>query len=171
MGVEIYGVSTDTHFAHKAWHDTSPAIKKVKYPLVGDPTTTVVTVRPVADLWNARLRIRLSAVKVPITEGVERMKTVLRVNPTTGRPGIIISPLCKGLISELGGGPDPLDPHGAIHVYSNKVDKDGEPYGNLPEDRYNHAIKALTYWLVYKYGYAYGSPSRRQEECIVIGGR
>ena len=39
LGVEIYGVSTDTHFAHKAWHDTSEAIKKVQYPLVGDPTT------------------------------------------------------------------------------------------------------------------------------------
>ena len=31
LGVEIYGVSTDTHFAHKAWHDTSDAIKKVNY--------------------------------------------------------------------------------------------------------------------------------------------
>ena len=41
MGVEIYGVSTDTHFAHKAWHDTSDTIKKVQYPLVGDPTTTL----------------------------------------------------------------------------------------------------------------------------------
>ncbi len=38
LGVEIYGVSCDTHFAHKAWHDTSEAIKKVNYPLVGDPT-------------------------------------------------------------------------------------------------------------------------------------
>ncbi len=38
LGVEIYGVSTDTHFAHKAWQDVSAAIKKVKYPLVGDPT-------------------------------------------------------------------------------------------------------------------------------------
>jgi len=37
-GVEVYAVSTDTHFSHKAWHDTSPAIGKVKYPLVGDPT-------------------------------------------------------------------------------------------------------------------------------------
>lgn len=41
LGVEVYGVSTDTHFAHKAWHDTSDAIKKVQYPLVGDPTTTL----------------------------------------------------------------------------------------------------------------------------------
>src|SRR5512144_416785 len=37
IGVEIYGVSTDTHFTHKAWHDTSDTIKKIKYPLVGDP--------------------------------------------------------------------------------------------------------------------------------------
>ena len=41
LGVEIYSVSTDTHFAHKAWHDTSDAIKKVNYPLVGDPTGTL----------------------------------------------------------------------------------------------------------------------------------
>jgi peroxiredoxin (alkyl hydroperoxide reductase subunit C) len=38
MGVEIYGVSTDTHFTHKAWHDSSDTIGKVRYPLVGDPT-------------------------------------------------------------------------------------------------------------------------------------
>jgi peroxiredoxin len=38
MGVEIYGVSTDTHFTHKAWHDSSDTIRKVRYPLVGDPT-------------------------------------------------------------------------------------------------------------------------------------
>ena len=38
LGVEIYGVSTDTHFTHKAWHDTSEAIGKVQYPLIGDPT-------------------------------------------------------------------------------------------------------------------------------------
>ncbi len=41
LGVEIYSVSTDTHFAHKAWHDTSDAIKKVKYTMVGDPTATI----------------------------------------------------------------------------------------------------------------------------------
>ena len=41
LGVEIYGLSTDTHFTHKAWHDTSDTIKKVQYPLVGDPTGTI----------------------------------------------------------------------------------------------------------------------------------
>jgi peroxiredoxin len=41
LGVEVYGVSTDTHFTHKAWHDTSDTIRKVQYPLVGDPTGTL----------------------------------------------------------------------------------------------------------------------------------
>ena len=41
LGVEIYGVSTDSHFAHKAWHDSSDTIAKVSYPLVGDPTGTL----------------------------------------------------------------------------------------------------------------------------------
>ena len=41
LGVEIYAVSTDTHFAHKAWHDTSAAIGKVNYPMIGDPTQTL----------------------------------------------------------------------------------------------------------------------------------
>src|SRR5690554_5945205 len=41
LGVEIYSVSTDTHFAHKAWHDTSEAIKKIKYTMIGDPTGAI----------------------------------------------------------------------------------------------------------------------------------
>ena len=41
LGVEVYSVSTDTHFAHKAWHDTSEAIKKVKYVMLGDPTAAL----------------------------------------------------------------------------------------------------------------------------------
>lgn len=38
MGVEVYSVSTDTHFTHKAWHDTSPTIKKIAFPMLADPT-------------------------------------------------------------------------------------------------------------------------------------
>lgn len=38
MDVEVYSVSTDTHFVHKAWHDTSDAISKITYPMIGDPT-------------------------------------------------------------------------------------------------------------------------------------
>lgn len=38
MGVEVYSVSTDSHFVHKAWHDTSERIKKIEYPMLADPT-------------------------------------------------------------------------------------------------------------------------------------
>ena len=41
LGVEIFSVSTDTHFAHKAWHDTSEAVGKIRYTMVGDPTGTI----------------------------------------------------------------------------------------------------------------------------------
>ena len=41
LGVEIYAVSTDTHFTHKAWHDTSDTIAKIEFPMVGDPTGTL----------------------------------------------------------------------------------------------------------------------------------
>ncbi len=37
-GVEVYSVSTDTHFVHKAWHDASDTIAKIKYTMIGDPT-------------------------------------------------------------------------------------------------------------------------------------
>lgn len=41
LGVEIYSVSTDTHFTHMAWHAESPAVGKVRFPMVGDPTGTI----------------------------------------------------------------------------------------------------------------------------------
>jgi peroxiredoxin (alkyl hydroperoxide reductase subunit C) len=41
LGVEVYSVSTDTHFTHKAWHDTSDTIKKITYPMLGDPTGAI----------------------------------------------------------------------------------------------------------------------------------
>lgn len=41
LGAEVLGVSTDTHFVHKAWHDTSERIKKIKFPMVADPTHVI----------------------------------------------------------------------------------------------------------------------------------
>ena len=40
-GVEIYSVSTDTHFTHKAWHDSSETIGKIQYTMIGDPTGAI----------------------------------------------------------------------------------------------------------------------------------
>ncbi|MGA1798978.1 alkyl hydroperoxide reductase subunit C [Sphingomonas sp. 4RDLI-65] len=41
MGVEVFSVSTDTHFSHKAWHDTSPAIGKINYYMLGDQNHSI----------------------------------------------------------------------------------------------------------------------------------
>lgn len=41
LGVEIFSVSTDTHFTHKAWHDSSDTIGKIRYTMIGDPTGTI----------------------------------------------------------------------------------------------------------------------------------
>ena len=41
IGAEVYIVTTDTHFSPKEWHETSPAVGKAKFPLVGDPTHTL----------------------------------------------------------------------------------------------------------------------------------
>lgn len=41
LGVEVYSVSTDTHFVHKAWHDASAAISTIKYVMLGDPTGAI----------------------------------------------------------------------------------------------------------------------------------
>ena len=38
IGCDIYSVSCDTHFVHKAWHDASEKIKKIQYPMLADPT-------------------------------------------------------------------------------------------------------------------------------------
>ncbi|ABR34302.1 alkyl hydroperoxide reductase subunit C [Clostridium beijerinckii] len=41
LGAEVYSVSTDTHYTHKAWHDSSEAIKKITYTMIGDPSHTL----------------------------------------------------------------------------------------------------------------------------------
>ena len=37
-GCQVYAVSCDTHFVHKAWHDASERIQKIQYPMLADPT-------------------------------------------------------------------------------------------------------------------------------------
>lgn len=38
IGCEVYSVSTDSHFVHKAWKDASERIKKIEYIMLADPT-------------------------------------------------------------------------------------------------------------------------------------
>lgn len=48
--------------------------------------------------------------------------------------------------------PNPFD--GQTRAYRWKTDREGTIVGRTPEDRYNHGIKAVIYYLVDKYGYA-----------------
>ena len=41
IGCEVYSVSTDTHFVHKAWHDANEKIAKIQYPMLADPTAVL----------------------------------------------------------------------------------------------------------------------------------
>lgn len=41
LGAEILSVSTDTAFVHKAWHDNSVTIAKIKFPMIADPTGNI----------------------------------------------------------------------------------------------------------------------------------
>jgi peroxiredoxin (alkyl hydroperoxide reductase subunit C) len=41
LGVEVFSVSTDTHFSHKGWHDASETIGKIEYAMIGDPTGAI----------------------------------------------------------------------------------------------------------------------------------
>ncbi|PXW87320.1 peroxiredoxin (alkyl hydroperoxide reductase subunit C) [Streptohalobacillus salinus] len=41
LGVEVYSVSTDTHFVHKAWHEHSDAVGSIEYTMIGDPSQTI----------------------------------------------------------------------------------------------------------------------------------
>lgn len=49
LGVEVYSVSTDTHYVHKAWHDHSDAINKVEYIMIGDPSHHITRLFDVLD--------------------------------------------------------------------------------------------------------------------------
>jgi len=63
-GAEVLSVSTDTAFVHKAWHDASPAIGKVKYPMLADPNQKISRQFGVL-LENAGLALRGSFVVDP----------------------------------------------------------------------------------------------------------
>jgi len=110
----------------------------------------------VAEIWLKEANVALTYNKVPINDGTECLKRYLKVNPLTGRPNIFINTKCRGLISELGGAPNPHT--GQPAVYKWKVSKEGDIIGSTPEDKYNDAVKATIYGLVDLVGY---TPSQR----------
>ena len=105
-----------------------------------------------AEVWLERAGVALSASQVRINDGTERLRSFLKA-PSDGRePKMVIASHCRGILSELGVMPNPFD--GQTRAYRWKTDREGTIVGQTPEDRYNHGIKAVIYYLVDKYGYA-----------------
>ena len=88
--------------------------------------------------------VSLRSKKVLIEDGIDLLRTHLKQHPTTGQPGILIDPKCRGLISECGGGKSPVE-SGGIWMRNKNTLK--------PIDRNNHACKALAYYLSNKWGF------------------
>ena len=106
-----------------------------------------------AEVWLDKAGLYMASQKVKINDGTERLKSMLKVDPKHHRPKMVISPKCKGLLSEFGAAPNPFD--GQTRVYKWKTDRDGNIVGNQPEDKYNHGIKALIYGLIDRFGYSH----------------
>jgi hypothetical protein len=109
-----------------------------------------------AEIWNAPypkgIGLYMSSQKVRINDGTERLRATLKQSPINGEPGLVVSPKCKGILSELGVAPNPFD--NQLRAYRWKTDREGNIVGDTPEDKYNHGIKAVIYGLVDRFGYA-----------------
>jgi len=98
-------------------------------------------------------RMYASGERVRIRPGIERLKGFLKPDPIFREPKIVFAPHLQGVLSELGAVPSPFD--GQIRAYKWKTDREGNVYGENPEDRYNHGLKAIIYGIVSVFGYGY----------------
>lgn len=97
------------------------------------------------EVWLSEGNISLQSKKVNIEDGIDLLRTHLKQHPTTGKPGIIVDPKCRGFISECGGGKSPVE-NGGIWMRDKNTLK--------PIDKNNHACKAMIYGLANKYGFS-----------------
>lgn len=104
------------------------------------------------ETWYRDTGLRLRAQYRKIEDTIDRLRTVLSINPATQRPYLSISPRCKGLIAEFGGGPSPVQGGGRWRNGST----------GHPKAENDHAIKALGYGLLAMFGTT--KPYRNDEE-------
>ena len=98
------------------------------------------------EVWASLAGVRLRSHTVPLRSGIDRLRTFLR-DPASGAARLTVAPECRSLIEEFG-------------LYRYHEASDLEPISEIPIDRDNHAIKALTYWLFDRFG-AIERPPRR----------
>ena len=138
---------------------TKPWWQDVEYGVIDIAGTQHQAMPAPAEVWMANTGLYLASQKVPINDGTERLKSFLKVDPITGYPKLSIDSKCSGVLSEFGAVANPFT--GQSQAYRWKMDRDGNIVGNVPEDKYNHGVKALIYGLVYHFGYSYASDRKK----------
>ena len=108
------------------------------------------------EVWLREAGISLRHRKIRIQDGIEAVKRMLVVSPKTNSALLHIDSGIRGLISEFGGCPNPLN--GQTMVYQWRVDNSGNVIGDTPDDKNNHSSKALAYGIVDLYGYSAFKP-------------
>ena len=77
----------------------------------------------------------------------------MKPDPVSNAPKIVFNRACKGILSEFGSIPSPID--GQTRAYRWRMDRDGNIVGDTPADKNNHGVKAVVYGLVDKFGYGH----------------
>jgi len=108
--------------------------------------------RSAIEVWRDDGDIQLDSRKVGEEDGINTLRTWLKVNPLTGKPKILINHTCHGFIAECGGGPSPVN-GGGMWLR--------DPNTHKPIDANNHITKALAYYIVNRYGYSTNRPKRQ----------
>jgi len=130
-----------------------------KYGVADIAATQHQSMPAVVAVWMQKAGLYMHTKKVGIPEGIERFKSFLKIDPVTHGPKIIISPVCRGLISEFGAAPNPDD--GQLRAYRWGTDREGNVVGTKPKDQFNDAIKAVTYGLVDRFGYTHNADRKK----------
>jgi len=113
----------------------------------------------VAEVWISMTGLALNSFKVRSINDVDtRIHSFLKVDPLTGQPGVVFDPSCKGILSNFGACLEPFS--NLAKPYRWKTGRDGEVYGNTPDQVNCDGIRALGYGLVGEWGYVEDLTSR-----------
>ena len=126
--------------------------------LVVDPyyKDTHASMPSVSEQWWHQAGLRATGVKINPHQGIDLMRTYFKVDPALP-PRVIISPRCKGFLSELGFGASPTLHKMAPWAYN--IGPDGHATSTLPANHYNHACMAF----IYLAARCFGNPNRSME--------
>ena len=100
--------------------------------------------QPDSQIWLGKARLGLRMNRIEEEPGIDRLRTFMKPHPVTKKPQLFINYICRGIISELGGGKSPVDGGGAWLRDKNTL---------KPIPRNNHALKAMIYLLIDRFGY------------------